>query len=110
MPRRRRSNAQSQTGMIPAYLKKTKSGAFKVLVAAKHMMKLNPQSYNPMRQWDVWIPPTMDFGSLLLGPVCKTAAEARRYALDAFNSHRKREGLPPVKSLPRGTTVKEYQR
>ena len=47
---KRRTSNPSQTGMIPAYLQKTKSGAFKVLVAAKHMMKLNPPTRRRKRK------------------------------------------------------------
>ena len=63
----------------------------------------------PMRQWDVRVPPTMQLGSYRFGPVRKTMAEAKRAALSEYNDSRRHEGLPTLKSLPRGTTVKEYE-
>lgn len=105
--RRRVVNAGT---LVPAKLKRMPNGTIKVLVSPGAVAKLRARSTNPsMRQWDVRIPPTMQLGSYRLGPVRKTMAEAKRAALSEYNDSRRREGLSPLKSLPRGTTVREYQ-
>lgn len=96
--------------LVPAKLKRMPNGTIKVYVSPGAVAKLRARSTNPsMRQWDVRIPPTMQLGSYRLGPVRKTMAEAKRAALSEYNDSRRREGLSPLKSLPRGTTVREYQ-
>lgn len=107
-----RPNANPRT-LVPAKLKMMPNGTVKVLVSPGAMAKLrveNPARGNPMRQWDVRVPPTMQLGSYRFGPVRKTMAEAKRAALSEYNDSRRHEGLPTLKSLPRGTTVKEYSR
>lgn len=104
--RKRLGTQTNPGGLVPAKLKRMPNGMIKVYVAPGAAAKLRA---NPMRQWDIRIPPTVHIGSIRLGPVRKTKAEARRAALEEFNSHRRHEGLPSVKSLPKGTTIREYQ-
>lgn len=62
-----------------------------------------------MKQWDIRVPPTTNLGSHRYGPVRRTMAEAKRAALEDYNGSRQREGLPPLRSLPRGTKTTLYQ-
>ena len=112
-PKRTNRRTVNPRTLVPAKLKMMPNGTIKVLVSPGAMAKMrvgNPARGNPMRQWDVRVPPTMQLGSYRFGPVRKTMAEAKRAALSEYNDSRRHEGLPTLKSLPRGTTVKEYSR
>lgn len=88
---------------VNAKIRVTSSGKIQAKISPGTLRR-NPE----MKQWDVRIPATLNLGTYRLGPVRKTMAEAKRAALSEYNDSRRREGLSPLRSLPKGTTVRLY--